>query len=342
MLLVSLLFGAPSSTNFTLKSYDFGTGGGSTSSTNYKLDALTGSQTGNGTQNSTNYKVLGGELSTQHANVPPAAALTNPSNDYNRLKLVLNTGTNPTDTKYQVAISPDGFATSTQYVQTDNTVGSANGVATYQTYAGWGSASGVWVVGLASNTTYSVKVRSWQGGFTGSPFGPVASAATVGPTITFTVGTSLTPTPPYAVAFSSLAAGVVSSGNATINVGLTTNAQSGGIVYIKSANAGLNSASAAATLATASADLSASQSGYGALVSSVSQASGGPLVATAPYNGTANNVGALSVVAHPVLTTSAPITTGASTITLKAKADSTTPSANDYTDTITLIAAMQF
>jgi len=336
------IFGAsPSSTNFTLKSYDLGGGGsGQTSSTNYILDGSAGTQTGDGSQNSTNYKLSGGELATQNANVPPAPSFTNPSSEYDRLKLVINTGSNPTDTKFQVAISTDNFVT-TKYVQTDNTISTSNTIATYQTYASWGSATGVWVVGLDSGTTYTVKVRALQGNFSGSPYGPTATAATIGPSLTFSVATSLTGTPPFAIAFTSLPAGSVVSGNATADIGLSTNSLNGGTVYVKS-SAGLTSAVAASTIASATADLSVAGSGYGAIISSVAQVSGGPFAGVAPYNGVSNNVGALLTSLQPILSTGAPMTSGTATITLKAKTNSTTPSAGDYSDTLTFIAAMLY
>lgn len=335
----SLFAAAPTSTNFTLKSYDFGNGGGSGASTNYKIDGTTGTQSG-ADQSSTTYSLKSGEIATQNANVPPAASFTNPSNEYNRLKLVINIGGNPTDVKFQVAISSDSFAT-TNYVQNDNSVGSSAVLATYQTYASWGSASGVWVVGLSPNVTYQVKVRALQGNFSGSPYGPTASASTVQASLTFSVATSLTATPPYAIAFTSLPASTVVSGNATANIGLTTNALNGGTVYVKS-NGGLTSASAAFTIPSATANLTVATSGYGAIIATATQVSGGPLTAAAPFSGTLNNVGVLTTALQPILTTAAAVTTGTSTITLKAKSDAITPSADDYADTLTFVAGMQY
>lgn len=338
---LSLFGAAPTSTNFTLQNYDFGNGGGSTSSSNYKLNVSTGTQSGDGSQSSTNYKVKGGLQSSQTSNVPPAPAFTNPSNEYSRLKLVINTGGNPSDTKFQVAISPDAFATTTRYVQTDNTVGSLNDSTTYQTYASWGGATGVWVTGLTAGTTYTVKVRALQGGFSGSAFGPTASAATVSPSLTFSVATSLTATPPFAITFASLPAGAVTTGNATANIGLTTNSLAGGVVYVMSTG-GLTSSRASATIASATADLSVVSTGYGAIVSTASQASGGPFTGVSPFNGAGSNVGALTTSLQPILSTAAAITTGTATIDLKAKAASTTPSSSDYTDTLTFVAAMLY
>ena len=335
-----LMFAAnPTSTNFTLKSYDFGNGGDATSSTNFRLDSTTGIQAENGLS-STNFKVLSGMLPTQQANVPDAATFTNPSNEYNRLQLIVNTANNPSDTKYQIAISDDNFVT-TNYIQTDNTVGSTNTIAQYQTYTSWGGASGFWVVGLKVNTTYKVKVRALQGGFTGTAFGPESSAATVLPTLTFSVATSLTSTPPYTIGFSNLSAGAVVSATTTADIGLTTNSLNGGIVYVKS-NSTLASALAGSSIPSVTADLTSAGSGYGAIVTSVSQASGGPFSAVAPYNGIVNNVGSLTTALQPIVTTNGALTAGTASITLKAKVTATTPAATDYTDTLTFVAAMRY
>lgn len=335
-----LLFAAsPSSTNFTLKAYDFGNGGDATSSTNFKLNGTVGTQSENGLS-STNYKALSGLQPTQHANVPSAATFTNPSSEYNRLKLVINESGNPTDAKYEVAISDDNFVT-TKYVQTDNTVGTTNTIAQYQTYASWGGASGVWVVGLASNTTYKVMVRALQGNFTGTAFGPQATAATTLPSLTFSVATSLTGTPPYTIAFSSLTAGAIATASTTASIGLTTNSVNGGMVYVKS-NGSLASALAGSAVTSATADLSVVPKGYGAQVSAVSQSSGGPFSAVSPYNASSNNVGALTSNLQPIVSSPTSVNSATASVALMAKVDTITPAATDYTDTVTFVAAMLY
>lgn len=336
-----LLFAAaPSSTNYTLKTYDIGTGGTTSTSTNYRLQAGTGNQSG-ATQSSTNYISQGDGRGVTNASVPPAPALTNPSNYYDRLKLVLATGNNPSDTRYLIAVSTDNFAT-TKYVQTDNSLGSSQAATNYQTYAAWGGANGFLMLGLSSSTTYQVKVKALQGNYTGSAFGPVASASTVAPSVSFSLSTTLTSTPPFTVGFTSITAGTVATGTADALIGLTTNANNGGAVYIKDTNAGLYSALANTTIVSASADLSSATTGYGGQITATNQASGGPLASQSPFNGTANNVGALTASLQPIITTTAPVTSGSATFRLKAKAAATTPSASDYTDTIMLIATMNF
>ncbi len=337
---ISLFAASPSSTNFNLRNYDFGTGGDSLNSTNYNLNASTGEQS-DSSLNSTNYLINPGEKSTQNAFVPVAPTFTNPSSEYNRLKLIINNGTDPSDSKYAVAISSDNFVT-TLWVQTDNTVGASYSIVNYQSYSAWGSGTGVWVTGLTSNTTYKVKAMAYQGNFTNSGFGPTATASTVLPTLTFSVETTLTSTPPFNIIFSSITPGVVSTPNADALVGVSTNAMFGGRVFVRDTNSGLLSSLAGFTISSATSDLGIGSLGYGAQVISVSQSSGGPISAVAPYNGASDNVGLLNTLLQPILTTSNAISGGSATIRLKAKSNSTTPSASDFTDSMTLIAAMSF
>lgn len=339
-----LLFAAvPSSSNYTLKSYDVGTGGTSSStSTNYQLNGISGAQAGsNSMQSSTSYGLQTGVNSTINSNVPPAPTFTNPSNYYDRLILVVNTGSNPTDTKYLIAISADNFAT-TSYVQSDNSIASSQAIANYQSYAAWGGASGFAVLGLQPATTYKVKVKALQGKFTGSIFGPTASAATVSTSVSVSLTTSLTSTPPFVVDFTSLTPGNVTNGNADAVIGLTSNANNGGTIYVRDINAGLLSTLSGNTIASNTADLSVAASGYGAQVTSVSQASGGPLASQPPYNGSASNVGGLLTALQPVMSTTGPVTNGSGTVRLMAKASLSTQSASDYGDTVTLVVAMNF
>lgn len=338
---LTLLFAtAPSSTNYTLKSYDIGTGGATSSSSNYGLQSGTGSQSG-AMQSSTNYKVQSDGKGVLDASTPPAPSFTNPSNYYDRLQLVLATGGNPTDTKYLIAISNDGFAT-TQYVQTDHSVGSSQALTNYQTYSAWGGASGFFILGLTPATTYQVKVKSMQGSYSGSQFGPTATAATVATSLSFGLTTTLTSTPPFNVDFTSLTPGNVVNGSADAIVGVSTNANNGGAVYVKDSAAGLYSSLASNTIASTSTDLSSALSGYGARVTSATQVSGGPFAAVAPFNGSGNNVGGLATMLQPILSTGTPVTSGSGTVRLMAKASNITPSSPDYSDTVTFIVAMSF
>lgn len=333
---------SPTSTNYVLPSYDFGSGGtdGSTS-TSYSLNGISGTQDGS-LLTSTSYSLQSGVNGTMQANVPAAPTLSNPSNYYDKLALVLDDGGNPTDTVFLIAISPDNFTT-TYYVQPDNGISATYTLATYRTYASYGGGSGFLVLGLSPSTTYKAKVRAIRGSFTESGFSPESSAvATSGKTLTFGVTTTLTSTPPFTANFSSLPSGSIVAADADISLSLTTNANSGGSVYIKSANAALTSSAAGSSITSATADLASVQSGYGAQIQSATQVSGGPIVGQSPYNGAADNVGVLVNNLSELLKSANPVTGMSATVRLKAKSNALTPASTDYADTLTLVAAMNY
>ncbi|HPW48038.1 hypothetical protein KBB76_01885 [Candidatus Saccharibacteria bacterium] len=338
---LGLLAVSPSSTNYTLKAFDFGNGGGETSGSAYKLNAIIGGQAGNQTSSSS-YKLGPGLAPTINANTPPAPSLTNPSNYYERLKLTLATGNNPATTRYNIAISDDNFVT-TYYIQPDNTVGPTLNMSNYQTYAAWGGSSGFYILGLQPDTTYQVKVRAYSGKFSESSYSAVASASTVQPSITFSVATSNSMTPPYSVVFQSLAPGnTVYSTNYDPILGLSTNALFGGYVYINGNHGGLRSNASGSMITSETTDLDSIASGYGAQVTQTSQSIGGPLAAVAPYDGIANNVGAITNNSKPILSTPGQVYGATATIGLKAKTDIKTPSSGDYQDALTFVASMVF
>jgi len=331
----------PSSSNYTLKAFDFGNGGGSSSSTNFKLNAITNGQGSSGLTSAT-YKIGPGLMPTQNANVPQAPTFTNPSSYYNRLRLVINTSNNPSDTRYAIAISPDNFVT-TYYVQVDNTIALTLSMANYQTYTAWGGASGVLILGLQPDTTYKAKIKALQGNFTETSFGPEATVATVQPSITFSVATSASSTPPFTVSFSNLSPGSVNYTDADPLLSLTTNAVFGGAIYINDSNSGLKSISSGGyTLTSATADLGSAAKGYGAQVINLSQVSGGPITAANPFDSASDNVGGITNTLQPLAQTSSPVTTASVTTRIKAKTDVNTPAASDYNDLLTFIASMVF
>lgn len=339
LILVLLLAAAPSSSNYTLKAYDFGNGNLSGSSSNFQLNGTAGGASGSLTGGT--YALPAGVKASTTAAVPPAPTFTNPNNNYYRLHLTLNVSGFPTDTKYLIAISDDDFTT-TEYVQTDQTIGPGLSISNYQTYAAWGGGSGIWVLGLNGGTTYKVKVAALQGNATGSPFGPTATAATANPSVTFAVTTSLTSSPPFSVTFASLPAGSVTSGDATINASVTTNAENGGSILIRGQNAGLTSASKSYTISSATADLSSSNTGYGGQVTSTSQSGGGPITADSPFSSGGNSVGALTSSFQRLASFNNAIDTGNLSLTLKAKSNIVVPSSTDFGDTITIAVSLLF
>lgn len=335
---------ATSSSNFTLESYGIGSGGSAGSnSANYKSNTISG-ETGSTGAASTNYQANTGVNATEQAHVPTAPTVTNPSNYYNKLHIVINNGNNATDATFAIAISTDSFAT-TQYVQSDNTIGPTLGSEDFQTYTTWGGAGGFDVIGLAASTTYSVKVKAEHGVYTESAYSPVASAATVGQALTFDIDVSSSDTEtasPYAINFGTVPTNTVTDSPQRIWIDLDTNGTNGAIVYVASANTGLKSLLTAYTIASVTGDLTALNEGFGAQNVSATQSGGGPLTAQSPYTGTSGNVGITDTTLRQVYVSGAPITAGRGSLLLKTKAKSDTPAATDYTDTLTLIAAASF
>lgn len=345
LITASALFGAmPSSSSYQLHNYGFGSGGtNSATSTNYSLNATTG-ETSGAEAASTNYRTRSGNQNSQQAHVPDVASLTNPANYYNKLKFILIPGANPSDTLFSIAISSDNFAT-TQYIKSDNTVGSVKLIGDYQSYAAWGGASGQLVVGLSPSTTYKIKVNAFQGKFTETEYGPMASAATAAPSITFHIDVSAidtTTSPPYATSFGSLLPATVTNTPEKVWVSLDTNAEGGAKVYISSVNGGLHSNANNFTIASATADLAAVSTGFGAQGLTATQVSGGPFTISSPYNVATQNVGILNATIREIFSSPLPITAGRGSLQLKARAAALTPAAGDYRDTLTLTAAGAF
>lgn len=336
----------PASTNYKLNDYGFGSGGvgnATSGGSNYSLNGITGEMSA-GNLDGTAYDLGPGLVFTNQADVPGAPTFTNPSNYYNKLKIVLDTGGNPSDAKFAIAISTDDFST-TYYVQSDNTVGATLGAEDYQTYTAWGGASGVLIIGLSANTTYKVKVKAMQGKFTETGYSAIASATTVSPILSFDIDVSSSDSdtdPPFVVSFGNLPAGTVTTSTEKVWVDFSTNGESGGRVYVYDVNGGLTSARAAATITSATGDLSALSSGYGAQGSSATQGVGGPFSIVSPYNVSSNNVGIIDTSIREVFSTSNPITSGRASFLLKAKSSAVTPAAGDYTDTLTVIASASF
>lgn len=340
--MVLFLLVMPASTNYKLKDFGFGSGGvGNATAGSYSMSAIAGEQSG-GQESAGGYTMGPGLFFTNQANVPLAPTFNNPSNYYNKLQIILDTSGNPTETKYAIAISADDFVT-TNFVKSDNTVGATLALTDYQTYATWGGASGFYVIGLAPNTTYTVKVKAMQGKFTETGYGPTATQATVSPTLSFAVRTDSLPNAPFAVGFGVMATGSVNVVADKIWTDITTNAANGMKVYVAGSSAGLVSVSAAYTIASVTGDLNALGEGFGAQGFSVTQTSGGPLAITPGiYSQAGNTVGIVDSNVREIFTSPGPINLGSGSFQLKSKPATTAHPATDYAETLTLIAAGNF
>lgn len=186
---LEVAFAWPVSTNYGLKSYGFGAGGDSLSSTNYKVNGTAG-EVEFGQESSTNFKAGNGLTFTENADVPPAPTLANTGTTYDRLHVTVNTGSNATDATYAIQISTDNFVSDIRYIKNDETVGTSLAASDFQSYAAWGSAAGFDVTELLPNTTYEVRAAARQGttSFQQSAWGPASSGVTTStPSLTFSV-----------------------------------------------------------------------------------------------------------------------------------------------------------
>lgn len=341
-LLLFLLFVFPTSSNYALDSFSFGSGGtASSASSLYSLEGVSG-ELGGSELTGTSYNAWPGLLYTQMADTPAAPTFTNVSNDYDKLLIQLDTGGNASDAEFAIAISDDNWVT-TEYVQSDNTVGAVLGDEDWQSYTAWGSGTGEYIIGLNTNTTYKVKVKARQGWFTEGPWGPEASAATAALTLSFDIDVSSTDTEtsaPYTVDLGNLTPGSVTTATDKIWIDLTTNANTGGYVYVLGENQGLVSSTVGHTISAVTGNLTGQQEGFGVRADTTAQSSGGPLVALSPYDNSGEVVGTVPATPEELFSSSgAEIIDGRGSILVKAKISDITPSGSDYTETITLVAA---
>lgn len=335
-----LLAALPTTSNYSLQSYGFGSGGTANSSTsNYSLEGITGEISSQADSTST-YTIKPGYIETQQANVPKVT-LTNPGSYYDKLKFVIDQQNNPSDAKYalQVCVGADwtpNCGGTTMYVKSDDTLGASLTLADYQTYTTWGGAGGANIIGLTSSTTYYIRAKATQGLFTESAYGPSSSAATVGQSISFCLYTNANcAAGGHSESLNLLAGSVATSGN--IGVDFSTNADAGGRVYIYSTGSLTSTSHPGTPINSATADLSSAAKGYGAQVVTASSIS-----VNSPFNGSGNNVGLLSATVQTILNASSPVTSNGNQIQLQAKSDNVTKAASDYADIITIVAAAAF
>lgn len=324
------LFGAfSSSTHYQLQSYAVGSGGtNNSSSTHYQAQAGVGEVSGQ--SSSTHYSTSAGYVQTEQAPVPPAPTVSNDGGTYyNELNVVINVGSNPSDATYAIAVSSNNFAT-VSYVQVDGTLNTSQ---YFQTYANWGSTSGINVVGLAPSTTYEVEVSASNGLFTQSAYGPSASASTVAPSLVFSVS-------PTSQSIGTLTPGSVVTGPTDISYGLTTNANNGATIYVSGQNNGLFSSLQNDTIPAVSGSVNLASQTHGFGLQSVSASS--PLASVSPFNGSGNTVGGETTTPEPMYTTASPITSGTASADIQAKASTSDPPSADYTEVLTFVAAASF
>lgn len=241
IIVICLILGLPeklygeslTSPNYRLENPEFDAGGGLSTSTNYRSqDSLGG--TGQTNSSSSNYKINPGFPAESYPGVPGQPTITNTGGGmYNTLDFIIATGGNRSDVNYAIAISTDNFASVTNFVQADDSIGTST---VWQTYTDWGGASGERLVTLTYNTTYTIKVKARYGPDSETGYSLTAAASTSVPTLSVVIaginsGTSIAgqttnvTTSATSVNFSTLQSGQIKVGAQQVTV--TTNANGG-------------------------------------------------------------------------------------------------------------------
>ncbi len=170
----------------------------------------------------------------------------------------------------------------------------------------------------------------------------IAVTATVAPTFTFVFGNN-------SQSLGTLSSASVISGSGT-GITITSNAPNGWFAWTKSANAGLTSANASKTIATsgsidaATTTLSPGTEGYVLDVDITTDAgSGGTVDIDAEYEGDTTSKGGTLSTSFQLIASSGGTANG-DIITLipRVAISGVTPSASDYTDTLTVVGAGRF
>jgi hypothetical protein len=215
----------PSSTNYQLRGYSFGAGGtNNNTSSSYGVNGVAG-EVELGRPSSSNYQAGNGLTYLLITNLPGAPTLSLPGNNYDRMKVVLNTSGNPTDTTYAIQVSTtSNFSSNISYVKSDNTLGPTLTNSDIKTNSSWG-ATGFFVTGLTQNTTYYVRAKAIQGNYTEGTYGPSANITTYSSSLTFSLDSNT-------INFANLNANnSYTDASQTTTLTTSTNAYSGYIVY---------------------------------------------------------------------------------------------------------------
>ena len=162
-----------------------------------------------------------------------------------------------------------------------------------------------------------------------------------------TITASVSATMSFSLDSNTVALGTLSTSSITSGTAVTqevsTNARNGWISWVRSANAALNSTIASDTILSPGTSNGApesltAQAGY---VLDVNAGAGTPTI-NAEYNGGADEGGHLATTFQETATKITPGAADQAALVVKAKAGATTKAANDYTDTLTVVAAGSF
>lgn len=267
---------------------------------------------------------------------------------FNKARVELTAENNPSDTLYSIQITTDsGWNTwdyvdgSTFYIESE----SNHDIDDYLLESTWeGTASSFNIFGLEPSTTYYVRATALNGDFTESLTGPSVSATSGTTSITFdldiadTAGNNAETAAPYSIDLGQLTVGSIKTGSNLIWFDLNSNASGGSVVLVKDSYTGLYSPSSGYTITSADADLDSVAEGFGLQEYTSSETYLGPLAVATDFGNGGSIVGGIATTAVTIYNTSSnPISGGRGSVFIKTRADSTTPTATDYEDEITLI-----
>ncbi len=144
-----------------------------------------------------------------------------------------------------------------------------------------------------------------------------------------------------------LSTGSVSASSTPRTTTVNTNAKNGWLVWAQDSNTGLNSASAAATVASttpgSNSTLSSGTEGYNTGVTSSQVGGSGTITVAVPFvGGLLGKGGGLDTSLRTLATSTGTANTAVLTLTNNAAISPTTAAATDYTDTITVVGAGLF
>ncbi len=167
----------------------------------------------------------------------------------------------------------------------------------------------------------------------------IAVSATVDQTFSFALSGTTD-------ALGTLSTGSVVSSPTPRTVTVNTNAKNGWYVWANDANTGLNSASAAYTIASttpgSNSTLSAGTEGYNTGVTSSQSSGSGTITVAAPFVGGASQGGGLDTTLRTLASSNGTANNAVLTMTNNAAISATTAAATDYADTITVVGAGLF
>lgn len=167
----------------------------------------------------------------------------------------------------------------------------------------------------------------------------IVVTATVAQTFSFALSGNTDP-------LGTLSTGSVTSSPTPRTVTVNTNAKNGWYVWASDSNTGLNSASAAATIASttpgSNSTLSAGTPGYNTGVTQSQVGGSGTVTVAAPFVGGASTGGGLDTSLRTLVSSNGTADTAVLTLTNNVAIGATTAAASDYTDTITVVGAGLF